>query len=243
MAADTRGEIESEHNGDAPRAGPILVLWMILTFGLQASLWITGAKTTSLSDAIEAGAAKTESRAVGEVGDEVVRKAIALQHDTKTFWTVLALFGDFVVEPISLPLRAGVVSVLFAGVALLRGRKFEFASGFAACAWAQGFWVLGLAVRAALAIGLKRAEIETSPVLLFSSGTIHGALLVGLRQLDVFALLGWIVMIRAGVVNIRAGLGWAILITLVLFLIEAVFRVQFSLLVEAGMRLTLMPET
>jgi hypothetical protein len=228
---------------DAPRSGPILVVWVVLTFVLQAALWVSGARTTALSEAVEAGAAKVETREIGEVGDDVVRKAIALQQDTRTFWTVLIAFGDFVVEPLSLPLRAGLVAVLFAGIALLRGRKSEFASGMAGCAVAQGFWVLGLAVRAGLCIALKRAEIETSPTLLLPPGVHPGAAWVALRQLDVFVLLGWVAMARTGIVRMRIGWVPAVAVCVVLFLIEALFRIQFSLVIEAGMRLSLLPET
>jgi hypothetical protein len=224
------------------RAGPILAFWVIATLLLQAALWLSGARGTGLSEAIEFGAARTETKGVGEVGDDVVRKAIGIQHDTTAFWTVLALFGDFVVEPLSLPLRAGLVAVLFAGVAMLRGRTVEFSRGMASCAMAQGFWVLGLAVRAALTIGLKRAEIETSPTLLLPPGTHPGVVWVALQQLDVFALLGWIAMVRCGIVRMRVGVIVALAICFFLFAFEAIVRLQFSLVIEAGMRLSLMPE-
>lgn len=227
---------------DHLRAGPILAFWVIATLLLQAALWISGARRTGLAEAVETGAAKAETRGIGEVGDDVVRKAIALQHDTTAFWTVLALFGDFVVEPLSLPIRAGLVAVLFAGVALLRGRTVEFSRGMASCAMAQGFWVLGLAVRAALTIGLRRAEIETSPTLLLSPGIHPGAVWVALRQLDVFPLLGWIAMARCGIARMRVGAIVTLAICFVLFAFEALVRLQFSVVIEAGMRLSLMPE-
>lgn len=227
---------------DHLRAGPILASWVILTLLLQAALWVSGARRTGLSEAVEVGAAKAETRSIGEASDDVVRKAIALQHDTTAFWTVILLFGDFVVEPLSLPIRAGLVAVLFAGVVMLKGRPVEFSRGMASCAWAQGFWVLGLAVRAGLTIGLQRADIETSPTLLLSPGTHPGAVWVALRQLDVFPLLGWIAMARCGIVRMRVGTLVALAICFVLFAFEAIFRVQFSLVIEAGMRLSLLPE-
>ena len=228
---------------DHLRAGPILAFWVIATLLLEAALWISGARGTGLHEAVEAGAAKAETRGIGEATDDVVRKAIALQHDTTAFWTVLALFGDFVVEPLSLPIRAGLVAVLFAGVALLRGRTVEFSRGMASCALAQGFWVLGLAVRAGLTIGLRRVEIETSPTLLLSPGIHHGAVWVALRQLDIFPLLGWVAMARCGIARMRVGAIVVLAICFVLFTIEALVRVQFSWVIEAGMRLSLLPET
>ena len=241
--SDPQGAIQEPGRGEPPRAGPILVLWVVLTIALHAAAWITGARATALSEAIETGAAQVESRGVGEVGDDVVRKAIALQHDTRSFWAVLVGFGDFVVDPISLPLRAGLVAVLFAGIALLRGRRVEFAPGMAACAWAQGFWVLGLALRTGLAIGLRRPEVETSPTLLLPPGTYPAAWWVALRQLDVFAILGWFAMARAGVARMRVGWVPAALVVSVLFLVEASSRIAFSLVIEAGMRLSLLPES
>lgn len=242
--ATGRAPEEAGPGGDdaAPRAGPILAFWMVLTVGLQAALWVSGARATGLSGAIETGAARVETRGVGEVGDEVVRKAIALQHDTLPFWATIAALGDFGVEPLGLALRAAVVATLFAGLALLKGRPVEFSRGLASCAWAQGFWVLGLAVRVALTIALRRPEIETSAALLLPPGTHPGALWVALRQLDAFPLLGWFAMARGGWRRGQVGLFGAVAVCGVLFLIEAAARVQFSLLIEAGMRLSLLPE-
>jgi hypothetical protein len=236
--------VSTEH-GESPTpfpAGPVLVLWILLTLMLQGAIWVSGARSAALAEAVEFGTGRVESLGVGEVGDDVIRKAIAIQHDTSTFWTVLALFGDFVVEPLSLVVRAGTVAMLFGGIALLRSRPGSFASGFSACALAQGFWVLGLAVRAALAIGLKRSEIETSPTLLLPPGTHPGAVWATLQQFDIFALLGWLAMAKCGIVRMRVGAISSVLICLVLFLIEAIVRLQFSLVIEAGMRLTLLPE-
>jgi hypothetical protein len=227
---------------EAPRAGSILALWMALTVLLQMAFWISGARLADVSGAVEVGAARVESRGIGEVGDEVVRKAIGLQHDTTWFWTVLAMIGDFMVEPISLALRAGMVATLFGGIALLKGRSVEFSRGMAGCAAAQGFWVLSLAVRVILAIVLRRPEIETSPTLFLTPGAYPGILWVVLRQMDVFILLGWFVLARGGWKRGQVGIVGAVMVCGSLFLIEAALRVAFSLLVEAGMRLSLMPE-
>lgn len=243
VANDPGKPIEAAGAEDEPaRAGPILAMWMILTVILQAVLWVSGARSTDLADAVEVGAARAESRGIGEVGDEVVRKAIALQHDTKPFWTVLALLGDFIAEPLGLALRAGIVAALFAGIALARGRPVEFSRGLAGCAAAQGFWVLGLAVRVGLTVALRRVEVETSPTLLLPPGTHPGAVWLALRQLDVFSLIGWFAMARGGWARGQVRPVGALVLCAVLFLIEAIVRLQFSLVIEAGMRLSLLPE-
>ncbi len=206
-------------------------------------MWVSGARSSELTEAVDFGAGKVETRSIGEAGDDVIRKAIAIQQDSRSFWTVLALFGDFVVEPLGLAVRAGTVAVLFAGISLLRGRTGSLAEGLTSCALAQGFWVLGLAVRTGLAIGLRRSEIETSPTLFLSPGTHSGIVWAGLHQLDIFAILGWLVMLRCGIFRMRIGFFSATLICLFLFVFEALWRLQFSIIIEAGMRLTLLPET
>ena len=234
-----------EHSGieSPPRAGAILALWMILTVLLQAALWVSGARATVLTGAVERGVERAESRVIGEVGDEVVRKAIALQRDTYPFWATIAALGDFAVGPLALAFRAAVAATLFAGLAMLRGRPVEFSRGLASCAWCQGYWVLGLAVRATLAIGLRRPEVETSAVLLLPPGVYPATVWAVLRELDAFALLGWWAIGRGAVR--RGQVGWlgAAGICVSLFLIEATTRASFALLVGAGMRLSLLPET
>ena len=98
-------------------------------------------------------------------------------------------------------------------------------------------------VRAGLTIGLRRVEIETSPTLLLSPGIHHGAVWVTLRQLDIFPLLGWVAMARCGIARMRVGAIVVLAICFVLFALEALVRVQFSWVIEAGMRLSLLPET
>ena len=227
---------------EPPRAGPILAAWMILVVIIQATSWVSGARMTSVGDAIEIGAARAESRGIGEVGDEVIRKAIGLQHDTRSFWIASAMIGDFVFEPLGLALRAASVATLFAAIALVKGRPVGFSEGLAACAMAQGFWVLGLALRATLAIVLKRPEIETSATLLLNPGSHHAIEWVMMRQIDVFALIGWAAMAHGGWKRGQVGWVGAICVCVGLFLIESMMRVPWSLLMEAGMRLTLMPE-
>lgn len=225
-----------------PRPGTILAVWMLATLSLQAGLWLSGGKTTALAEAVDRGAALAESRGVGEVGDDTVRKAIALQHDTLPFWTTVAALEDFAAEPLALALRAGLVATLFAGLALLKGRPVEFARGFDACARAQGFWVLGLGVLLALTVVLRRAEVETSAALLLPPGAYAGLTWAALRQLDAFALMGWSAMALGGWRRGQVGALGAFGICLALFLVEAAVRLQGSLVIEAGMRLSLLPD-
>jgi hypothetical protein len=157
----------------APRSGPILLLWMALVVALQGGLWASGARTTALAVAVETGAARIETRGIGEVGDEVIRKAIRLQRDALPFWTTLALLGDFVGEPLALAGRAVAVAVVMSSWAALAGRPVRFGHALAECSAAQGFWVLGLAVRVVLMVALRRSDVETSLVLALPRGRIR----------------------------------------------------------------------
>jgi len=118
---------------------------------------------------------RVETRGIGEVGDDVIRKAIAIQHESKTFWTVLALFGDFIVEPLGLAVRAGTVAVFVCRDCVATWTFRNLSRRDDELRARPGLLVLGLAVRTALSIGLRRAEIETSPTLLLTSGTHSGA--------------------------------------------------------------------
>ena len=89
---------------------------------------------------------------------------------------------------------------------------------------------------------LKRPEVETSATLLLAPGRHHALEWAFLRQVDVFALLGWLVMAWGG--RSRGQVRWlgAISVCGALFAAEAITRLLWSLFVEAGMRLTLVPE-
>jgi hypothetical protein len=226
----------------APRFGPMLLLWMTLTIALQGVLWACGVRTTALAVAVERGAARIETRGIGEVGDDVIRKAIRLQRASLAFWTTLALLGDFVVEPLSLAVRAIVVAVVLSSLAALVGRPSRFGAALAACAAAQGFWVLGLAVRVVLMLALRRGDVETSLALLLPPGSYPAATWVALRQADAFALLGWMALARGGWRRGQVHLATAVLVCAVLALGEAAVRISATLMIEAGMRLTLLPE-
>jgi hypothetical protein len=230
------------HGAAAPRVGPTLAAWMALAVALQGVVWAAGFRPVALGVAVETGAARAESRGIGEQGDDVIRKAIRLQRDSLTFWTTLALLGDFVVEPLSLALRAVVVAVLLSGLAALAGRPVGFGPALAECAAAQGFWVLGLAVRVGLMVALRRGEVETSMALALPPGTHPAALWVASRQVDAFALLGWLALARGGWRRGQVNLATALLLCGMLWLGESAARIAGTLVAEAGMRLTLIPE-
>jgi hypothetical protein len=226
----------------APRSGPILLLWMALVVALQGGLWAAGARTTALAVAVETGAARIETQGIGEVGDEVIRKAIRLQRDALPFWTTLALLGDFVGEPLALAVRAVAVAVVLSSWAALAGRPARFGHALAECSAVQGFWVLGLAVRVVLMVALRRADVETSLVLALPAGSYPAAAWVALRQADAFALLGWTALALGGWRRGQVHLATAAVACALLALGEAAVRVGATLVLEAGMRLTLVPE-
>lgn len=224
------------------RAGPRLALWMAAILALQAISWAGGAPTAALSEAVERGAARAERAKIAEVGDELVRKAVRLQQATRPFWTTLAAIGDFVVAPLAPALRSLAAAALLSSLAALVGRPPGFARAMAENAGAQGFWVLGLAVRVVLAAALRRTEADTSLALALPPGSYPAAAWVALHQLDAFALLGWAAMARGAWRRGQANLATAALACLGLWLVESLFRVVAALSTGAGMRLTLMPE-
>ena len=232
-------EAEQSGNGRPMRR---LGLWVALTIALQGALWATGFRAAALAEAVERGAERAESARIAEVGDDLVRKAVKLQESTLPFWTTLAVIGDFVVEPLTLVLRALLAAVLLGGFAALVGRPPGFERALAENAGAQGFWVLGLAVRVGLMIALKRGDVELSPTLMLAPGTYPATVVVGLRQLDPFAFLGWLAMARGAWSRGQANLAVAGLVCGMLWAAEAMARVAGTLVFEAGMRLSLMPE-
>jgi hypothetical protein len=225
-----------------PRAGPILAAWVALTIALQAATWSLGVRPVGLAQAVERGAATVETRGIGEVGDDVVRKAIQTQRATLAFWRTLALLGDFAAEPMALVGRAFVVATALAGVAALAGRPIGFGAALAGSAAAQGYWVLGQAVRVGLMVILRRPGVETSLTLLLPPGTHPATTWVALSQLDLFALLGWTALAVGGWRRGQASLPAAALVCGSLAVVEATTRITWALVTEAGMRLTLIPE-
>ena len=174
--------------------------------------------------------------------DDADPQAIETQHDSLTFWATLTALGDFVGEPLALGVRAILAATLFAGLAALSGRPIRFDAGLAACAAAQGFWVLGLAVRVGLMIALRAAGGRDLRDPAFARrATIPPPLWVALRQLDVFALIGWSALAagawRRGQTNLVA----ALFLCGFLWFGESIVRIVFDLILGAGMRLTLIP--
>jgi hypothetical protein len=154
----------------------------------------------------------------------------------------LALLDDFAAEPLALAVRATLAATLFSSLAALTGRPAGFDRALAACAAAQGFWVLGLAVRVVLMLALRRGDVETSLALLLPPGSYPAPAWVALRQADAFALLGWAVLARGGWRRGQVNLATAVLVCALLALGEAALRTGATLVIEAGMRLTLLPE-
>jgi hypothetical protein len=224
-----------------PRFGRVLLLWMALVVLLHAVAWLSGHRGNVLAEAIERGAARVESWTLGEVPDDAIRKAIALQKDSLPFWLALMALGDFALDPFALAARAALVAVGLASVAALSGRPVRFEWGMAACARGQWPWVLGLAVQVALMLALGRDEVETSATLLLPPGAYAAATWTAMRQADAFALLGWALLAWGGWRRGQANLLVATLICLVLAVSEAALRTGWILFLGAGMRLTLLP--
>jgi hypothetical protein len=208
---------------------------------MAAAAWALGLRQYSLRTAVDEGAANVETRGIGEVGDEVIHKAIGIQRSTLPFWTTLALLGDFLAEPLALVLRAMVVATLFAVVAALTCRTVGFADGLTSCARAQGFWVLGMATRLGLMIALRRPEAETSLALVLASGSSPAALLLASRQIDAFVILGWVAVARGGWRRGQVNLAAAVAICGSFWILESIVRIAYGLIIGAGMRLTVMP--
>lgn len=233
---------EDQTSATAPRSlGSWLILWILLVLILQTTLWVTGFRPFELNQAVDQGAARVERRSLGEVGDDLIREGIANQRDTIRFWTALALLGDFVMEPLSLALRATAVAVVFSALAALTGRPIEFGRALAASVVLQGIWVLGLATRTALMIVLQRPEVETSAVLALPPGPYPAPFWEALRQLDAFALFGWSALALTGWRRGQVSLLTAIIVCLLLWTVEAGLRISGTLMMGAGMRLTIVP--
>jgi hypothetical protein len=220
--------------------GLVLLLWMGLTVLILAALWLTGFGTSELAGAVEQGVARAESFGVGEVGDDLIRKAVRSQRDTLPFWTVIALIGQFLGEPAALAVRALAVATAFSAVAALQGRPIGYDRALAECAVVQGFWVLGLACQAALMMALRRPEVETSAALFLAPGVQPAWLWLALRQLDAFAMVGWVALACGGLRRGQVGLVSAVSLCLGFWALEAAVRVGLGMVIGAAIRLSVL---
>jgi hypothetical protein len=188
---------------------------------------------------VELGAAGVETRSSGEIGEDLIRKAIQSQRETRPFWTSLALIDDFLIEPAALGLRAILVATLTTGIAAVAGRSLQYDQALADCATAQGFWVLSLMVRVGLLVALRRSddEIETSLALILGPGDHAATIWLGLRQVDPFLILGWFAMGRSACRRGEVGPISAVLLCGSLGLLEAAIRVGLGVVLGASMRL------
>jgi len=224
-----------------PRFGTILCAWMILIVALNGARWVAGFRPVVLAGAVERGVQRIEADGKGEMGDELVRKAIRTQRDSLRFWSVVFLIGDFVIEPFAPVLRAVVAAIGFTAIAAMSGRPIRFEQACSDCARLQGFWVLGLAVRVGLMIGLRRSEddLETSLGMFLPPGTYPAATWLMLRECDVFALLGWASLAASGRRRGDANPFAAVVLCAGMGLLEMGLRGSAGLVLGSAMRLSL----
>lgn len=241
-AGDLREGGAPSGRGLAYPAGRMLATWAMLLLLLHGSLWLSGARSVELHRAVEQGAARAEARSAAEASDTATRKAIRAQRATLMFWTTLAMIGDFVIDPVSMAVRALLVATLLSALAAMVGRPIGFGPALDDCATAQGFWVVGAAVEAGLILALRTPDVETSMVLLLPAGTYPAPLWVALRQLDPFAVLGWAALIRGGWRRGQANLVTSAVACGLLAIGELGCRVAFGLITGGAMRLMLLPE-
>ena len=240
-AASTPVRVIAVNGDDKTNWGMILAIWMVAIIVLHGIVWTTGVKDYDLAEAVERGAARVETRQKGEESEDVIRKSINLQRDTLPFWTVIALIGDFLFAPLAMFVRPLMVAVTFSAAAALTGRKVRFPTVmFDSVAW-QGVWVLGLAVQVVLMLVLRRSHIETSLLLLFPPGDYTASIWVMLRQLDCFAMLGWLGMAASAKQRGQANWVTAVLVCLSLWAMEVLIWSSVSLVVNLSMRSALMP--
>jgi hypothetical protein len=223
-------------------AGMILAIWIALMLAIQGLGWVVGLRTTQVAMAVEAGSAEAERRELGEAGDDAVREAIELQRASEMFWSVIGLVGDLVVEPSLLLVRSLLVAVAFSGIAAFRGREIGFAGSWRETSFVQGMWVLRACFRLAMGIVLGRPWVESAATLLLPEGDYAASVWACVEQLDAFVLLGWAMMAWGGYRRGQVGAICAVLLCGVFWLIEGMLRVGMVLLLEGGMRLTLLPD-
>lgn len=215
---------------------------------LNGCLWLTGVRDFNLATAVEQGAARVEERYRGEETEDVIRKEIQLQRDTLTFWTTLQALADFVIAPVALFFRPLFVAIVFSGWAALTGRPVRHVHTMAECVRWQGVWVLRLLVCVVLMLLFRRAAIDTSVLVLLPAGMIsEGGMLSAprwamLRQLDLFAMAGWLGMAWSGYRQRQSNLPVALTVCIIVAALEAALWASGALLVNLGARVSLMPQ-
>ena len=225
-----------------PQPGRELAIWMLAMVALGTIPWLTGFPERALTEAVEMGSAQAERRGIGEVRDDQIHKAVKAQQDTQPFWMTLWLLGDFVLEPLAMAVRALAVATTFSALAALSGRTIGFEQAFDDSAYAQRFWVFGLASRVALMLCLRRHDVDTSLALLLPRETIPALTWLLVRQVEVFAMLGWLSMARGGWKRGQVNFGVALGVCLIFALFEALARVSLAASIGALIRLKYLPE-
>jgi hypothetical protein len=84
-------------------------------------------------------------------------------------------------------------------------------------------------------------EADASMALLLPPGTYRAVCWIAWRQVDAFALLGWVALMLGGWRRGQANLATAIIACASLAAIETAFRIGTTLVTGAGMRLMLIP--
>ncbi len=227
---------------NTPHWGWMLATWIALTIVLRGVYWTSGVPDHQLAQAIEHGAGRVERQSESEENVDVIRKAIELQRGSLVFWTVLALLGDFILDPLWLGLRVLAVTVALNAVAAMTGRPVRFPAMMAeAVAW-QSVWVFGLACRVAWVFVLQRGDIDTSLTLLLPARVYGAREWVLLQRVDLFALIGWLGLAWGGVRRGQANLPVSLLVCGLLAVFEALLYAAGALFLNLGMRVALFPE-
>jgi hypothetical protein len=227
---------------ESPAWGWLLMVWMALVVVFNGAIWTTGVIDRGLAQAVEDGAAEVEKQHVGEDNEDVVRKEIQTQRDTLRFWTVIAAIRDFVIAPLSLGLRAIAVAVALSAAAATAGRPVRFDDSMHECVAWQGVWVAGLAVRLVLMFVLNRSAVSTSLQMFLAEESYTASTWLAFEQLDCFALIGWLGMAWGGWHRGQAGALMAVIACVVLATIDVGIHSSASLVVNLGMRMSLMPQ-
>lgn len=218
-----------------------MTVWMALVVVFNGAIWTTGVTDHRLAQAVENGAAEVEKQHVGEENEDVVRKEIQTQRDTLRFWTAIAAIRDFVIGPLFLGLRALAVAVAFSAVAATAGRPMRFDESMRECVVWQGVWVTGLAVRVLLMLALDRSAISTAVQMFLAEESYTASQWLLYEQLDCFALVGWLGMAWGGWRRGQTGVLMAVIVCVVLAAIDVGMHSAASLVVNLGMRMTLIP--